>query len=93
MEKDKVLDQKKCFSTFVKNDIRDIELTIFQTVGDNDCDCLTYETKYNKSMDLMMKKVAVKYHSHPNFLIISPEENPTNSMFLHLEIIYRRFPC
>ena len=91
MEKDKVLDQKKCFSTFIKNDIRDIELTIFRTVGDNNCDIQTYETNYNKSMDLMMKKVAMKYHSHPHFLVISPEENPTNSMFLHLEVIYRTF--
>ena len=56
MEKDKVLNQKKCFSAFIKNDIRDIEPTIFGTVRDNDCDSQTYETNYNKSMDLMMKK-------------------------------------
>ena len=65
------------------NDIHDIEPTIFRTVGDNDCDSQTYEPNYNKSMDLMMKKVAVKY--------LSPEENPTNSMFLHLKVIYRKF--
>ena len=38
MEKDKVLDQKKCFSAFIKNDIRDIDIAIFHTVGDTDCD-------------------------------------------------------
>ena len=84
MEKDKVLDQKKCFSAFIKNNICDIQPTIFQTLGDNDCDCQMYETNYNKSMDLVMKKVAVKYHSHPDFLVISPEENPTNSMLLYV---------
>ena len=60
MEKDKVLDQKKCFSAFNKNDIRNIDIVIFHTVGDTDCDSHTYETNYGKPMDLVMKKVAVK---------------------------------
>ena len=80
MEKDKVLDQKKCFSAFIKNDICDIDIAIFHTVGDMDCDLQTYETNYDKPMDLVMKKVAVKYHTHPDYLVISPESQPTNSM-------------
>ena len=44
MEKDKVLDQKKCFSAFIKNDIIDIDIAIFQTIGDTYCDSQTYET-------------------------------------------------
>ena len=79
MEKDKVLDQKKCFSAFIKNDIRDIDIAIFRTVGDMDCDSHTYETNYDKPMDLVMKKVAVKYHTHPDYLVISPESQPSNS--------------
>ena len=55
MEKDKVLDQKKCFSAFIKNDICDIDIAIFRTVGDTDCDSQTYETNYDKPMDLVMK--------------------------------------
>ena len=80
MEKDKVLDQKKCFSAFIKNDIRNIDIAIFRMVGDTDCDSQTYETNYDKAMDLVMKKVAVKYHTHPDYLVISPESQPTNSM-------------
>ena len=77
MEKDKVLDQKKYFSAFIKNDIRDIDIAIFRTIGDTDCDS---HTNYDKPMDLVMKKVAVKYHTHPDYLVISPESQPTNSM-------------
>ena len=73
MEKDKVLDQKKYFSPFIKNDIRDIDIAIFRTVGDRDCDLQTYKSNYNKPMDFVIKKVAVKYHTHPDFLVISPE--------------------
>ena len=80
MEKDKVLDQKKCFSAFIKNDICNIDIAIFCTVGDTDCDSQTYETNYDKPMDLVMKKVAVKYHTYPDYLVISPESQPTNSM-------------
>ena len=45
-----------------------------------DCDSQTYETNYDKPMDLVMKKVAIKYHTHPNYLVISPESQATNSM-------------
>ena len=79
MEKDKVFEQKKCFSAFIKNDVRDIDIAIFCTVGDMDCDFHTYETNYDKPMDLVMKKVAMKYHTHPDYLVISPESEPSNS--------------
>ena len=79
MEKDKVFEQKKCFSAFIKNDVCDIDTAIFRTVGDTDCDLHTYETNYDKPMDLVMKKVPVKYHTHPDYLVISPESEPSNS--------------
>ena len=63
---------------------------IFHTVEDTDCDSQTYETNYDKPMDLVMKKVAVKYHTHPDYLVISPESQPTNSMlYSFLNILYK----
>ena len=41
-------------------------------------------------MDLVMKKVAVKYHTYPDYLVISPESQPTNSMWESLlNILYK----
>ena len=79
MEKDKVFEQKKCFSAFIKNDVRDIDIAIFCTVGDAEWDLHTYETNYDKTMDLVLKKVAEKYHPHPDYLVISEELDPSNS--------------
>ena len=54
------------------------------------CDSQTYETNYDKPMDLVMKKVAVKYHTHPEYLVISPESQPTNSMlYSSTNILYK----
>ena len=90
MEKDKVFEQKKCFSAFIKNDVRNIDTAIFCTVGDTDCDLHTYETNYDKPMDLVMKKVTVKYHTHPDYLVISLESEPSNSkLYLFLRIPYK----
>ena len=44
MENDRVLEQQKCFSAFVKNDICNIDVSIFRTVGDNECNAAMYET-------------------------------------------------
>ena len=60
MENDKILDQRKCFSAFVKNDIRDVEA---KGLNENDC------AKYNRTMDIAMKKVAVHYHTNRDLLV------------------------
>ena len=64
MEKDKVLHPRKCFLAFVKNDITRIDESIFRCVRDFECDAELYESNYDKSMELPMKKVA--FHYHPN---------------------------
>ena len=79
MENDKILDQRKCFSAFVKNDIRDVEANFFRGLNENDCSVEVYEAKYIEPMDIVMKKVAVNYHTNRELLVISPELEPTDS--------------
>lgn len=79
MEEDKVIHARKCFTAFVKNDITHIDRNVFKTLRDVDCDAEMFESNYNKSMDLNMKKIANHYHSNPNTLQISGETNPTDS--------------
>ena len=59
MEKDKIMDARKCFSAFVKNDIRDVDPNIFRGLNENDCNAESYEKHYMTSMDIVMKKVAL----------------------------------
>ena len=68
MENDKILEQRKCFSAFMKNDIRDVDPNIFRSLNENDCSAELYEVNYNKSMDIVMKKVALKYHTKTYWL-------------------------
>ena len=84
MEKDKIMDPRKCFSAFVKNDITEIEESFFRGLNDSDCNSETYERNYIKSMDLTMKKIAINYHSNKSLLVISPEMDPTDSKCLNL---------
>ena len=79
MENDQILHQHKCFSAFVKNDIRDVEPNIFRGLNENDCSPQVYEAKYNEPMDIVMKKVAINYHTNRDLLVISPELDPTDS--------------
>ena len=79
MENDKILDQRKCFSAFVKNDIRDVEPSFFRGLNEIDCSPEVYEVKYNEPMDIVMKKVAMNYHTNRELLVISPELDPTDS--------------
>ena len=81
MERDKVLHARKCFSAFIKNDIREIDHNIFKSVRDVDCDAELYEVNYNKSMELANKKVAFQYHPKKESLILSAETNPTQSKY------------
>ena len=81
MEKDKIFESRKCFSAFVKNDIRDIDESIFRGLNENDCTAQNYEANYIKPMDLVMKKVAVQYHTNQELLVISPELDPTDSKY------------
>ena len=82
MEIDKILDQGKCFSAFVKNDIKDVEANFFQGLNENDCSVEVYEAKYIEAMDIVMKKVAVHYHTNRELLVISPELDPTDSKYI-----------
>ena len=84
MENDKVMDPRKCFSAFVKNDITEVEETFFRGLNDTDCNRETYEKNYFKSMDLTMKKIAVNYHTNKSLLVISPELEPTESKCIQL---------
>ena len=86
MENDKILEQRKCFSAFVKNDIRDVNPNIFCGLNKNDCSAESYEVNYNKSMDIVMKKVALKYHTNKDLLVISPELDPTDSKYRYRTI-------
>ena len=86
MENDKILEQRKCFSAFVKKDIRDVNPNVFRGLNENDCSAESYEVNYNKSMDLVMKKVALKYHTNKDLLFISPEMDPTDSKYRYRTI-------
>ena len=81
MENDKILEQRKCFSAFVKNDIRDVNPNIFGGLNENDCSAESYKVNYNKSMDIVMKKVALKYHTNKDLLFISLELDPMDSKY------------
>ena len=48
MENDNILEQRKCFSAFEKNDIRDVDPNIFHGLNENDCSAESYEVNYNK---------------------------------------------
>ena len=82
MESDKILEQCKCFSAFVKNDIQDMEPHFFRGLNENDCSPEVYEAKYIEPMDIVMKKVAIHYHTNRDLLVISPELDPTDSKYI-----------
>ena len=81
MENDQILEPRKCFSVFVKNDIRDVDPNVFHGLNENDCSAESYEVNYTKSMDIVMKKVALQYHTNKDLLFISPELDPTDSKY------------
>ena len=81
MEKDKIMEARKCFSAFVKNDIRDVDPNIFRGLNENDCNVESYEKHYITSMDIVMKKVVLQYHTNKDLLLISPELDPTDSKY------------
>ena len=81
MENDKILEPRKCFSAFVKNDIRDVDANVFHGLNENDCSAESYEVNYTKSMDIFMKKVTLQYHTNKDLLFISPELDPRDSKY------------
>ena len=81
MENDKILEPRKCFSAFVKNDIRDVDPNVFRGLNENDCSAESYEVNYTKSMDIVMKKLALQYHTNKDLLFISPELDPMDSKY------------
>ena len=86
MENDKILEQRKCFPASVKNNIRDVDPNIFRGLNESDCSAESYEVNYNKSMDIVMKKVALKYHTNKDLLFISLELDPTDSKYRYRTI-------
>lgn len=80
MENDRVLDSKRSFCAFVKNDIRDLSSDFFKHFRDKECNQEIYETNYDKSMDANMKKVAIKYHKNSDYLALTMESNISDSM-------------
>ena len=83
MESDKIMEPRKCFSAFVKNDIRDVDPNIFRGLNENECNAQIYDNCYVRSMDIVMKKVALQYHTNKELLLISPELDPTDSKYKH----------
>ena len=81
MENDKILEPRKCFSAFVKNNIRDVDPNIFRGLNENDCSAESYEVNFTKSMDIVMKKVTLQYHTNKDLLFISPELDPMDSKY------------
>ena len=81
MENNKILEPHKCFSAFIKNDIRDVSPNVFCGLNENDCSAELYEVNYTKSMDIVMKKVALQYHTNKDLLFISPELDNTDSKY------------
>ena len=81
MENDKILEPCKCFSAFVKNNIREVDPNIFHGLNENDCSAESYKVNYTKSMDIVMKKVALQYHTNKDLLFISPELDPIDSKY------------
>ena len=81
MENDKILEPCKCFSAFFKNDIRNVDPNVFRGLNENDCSAESYEVNYTKSMDIVMKKVALQYHTNKDLLFISLELDPTDSKY------------
>ena len=81
MENDKILEPRKCFSAFIKNDITDVDPNIFCGLNENDCSAESYKINHTKSMDIVMKKVALQYHTNKDLLFISLELDPTDSKY------------
>ena len=86
MVKDKIFDSNNCFCAFIKNDIHDIGADFFRQVRNSDCNKDTYEHNYDKSMELSMKKVAVKYCKNTNYLALTMELNLLHSNIFLLNI-------
>ena len=84
MEKDKIMEPRKCFSAFVKNDMRDVNPSIFRGLNENDGNAESYKSHYTPSMDIVMKKIALQYHTNKDYLIISPELDPMDSKYIHI---------
>ena len=79
METDGILHVRKCFSAFIKNDVKNVDPDIFKGVRDPECDVEMYANNYYKTMDLTFKKVALQYHPQGENLLLTAETNPTQS--------------
>ena len=79
MKTDGILHMRKCFSAFVKNDVKNVNPDIFKCVHDPECDAEMYVNNYYKTMDLTFKKVALQYHPQGENLPLTAETNPTQS--------------
>ena len=79
METDGILHVRKCFSAFIKNDVKNVDPDIFKCVRDPKCDAEMYANNYYKTIDLTFKKVALQYHPQGKNLPLTAETNPTQS--------------
>ena len=77
METNGILHVRKCFSAFIKNDVKNVD--VFKCVCDPECDPEMYANNYYKTMDLTFKKVALQYHPQGENLPLTAETNPTQS--------------
>ena len=71
METDGILHVRKCFSAFIKNDVKNVDPDIFKGVRDPECDVEMYANNYYKTMDLTFKKVALQYHPQGENLLLT----------------------
>lgn len=61
MEEDKLFPKNRCFSAFLKQDMRDLDKKFFKLAKDEECNEDLYETNLNKDIDKVLKQVAAAY--------------------------------
>ena len=95
MVKDQIFESKNCFCAFIKNDICDLGPDFFRQVQNLDCNEVTYEQNYDKSVEVGMKKVAMKYYKNTNYLALTMESNlsDSNISILHLKFYFEQISC
>ena len=81
MSRDLTLPPRNCFCAFVKNDIRLLDEEFFNAVKDRECTSEVYSQNYDKPIDDLMKKIAMKYSLNKELLQLSPCDTQTESKF------------
>ena len=84
MAKDLVLPTRNYFCAFVKKEFRALDKSFFQFVQDKECKADLYTLNYDKPIDGSSMKVAMKYSTNKDLLMIKPCETDTESKDLEL---------